>query len=170
MGQKQAFSVASFAFAFVAFFVLLAGCCPKLPISTTTTVTVRDTTVTVPAVTSADTLCYEEAVDLAVAILSVDSVRPVASATLVDTATGVVVTLSVTPSGGLAVRTVAPKRDVTIRGAIRDSTVVTVVPVKGKPPNTQSDSQSGWVWFAVGFALGAVLMLVGIILLRRLTA
>jgi hypothetical protein len=145
---------------------LAIGCCPRLPLTTSTTVTVRDTTVTVPAVTSADTLCHEEAETIAYAILSVDSVRPTPSVALVDTSTGVVVTLSVTPSGGLAVRTVTPKRTATIRGAIRDSTVVVTVPAKGKPPN----ARAGWIGFAIGLAVGAVLSLAGIILFRRLTS
>jgi hypothetical protein len=145
---------------------LAVGCCPRLPLATSTTVTVRDTTVTVPAVTSADTLCHEEAETIAYAILSVDSVRPTPSVALVDASTGVVVTLSVTPSGGLAVRTVTPKRTATIRGAIRDSTVVVTVPAKGKPPN----ARAGWIGFAIGLAVGAVLSLAGIILFRRLTS
>jgi hypothetical protein len=145
---------------------LAIGCCPRLPLTTSTTVTVRDTTVTIPAVTSADTLCHEEAASLAAAILSGDSLCASESVTLVDTSTGVVVTLSVTPSGGLAVRTVTPKRAVTIRGAIRDSTVVVTVPAKGKPPN----ARAGWIGFAIGLAVGAVLSLAGIILFRRLTS
>jgi hypothetical protein len=137
-----------------------------LPLATSTTVTVRDTTVTIPAVVSTDTVCHEEAATIAHAILSVDSVRPTPSVALADTSTGVVVTLSVTPSGGLAVRTVTPKRTATIRGAIRDSTVVVTVPAKGKPPN----ARAGWIGFAIGLAVGAVLSLAGIILFRRLTS
>lgn len=146
--------------------ILLGGCCGP-QVVTDTRVVVRDTTVTIPAVVSTDTLCHEEAVDLANAILSSDSLRTPESVTVVDTATGVVVTLTALPKrGGLAVRAVLPSRPVTIKGALRDSTRTETAVVKGKPPN----AKRGWIGFAVGFVLGAVLMLVGIILLRRLTA
>ena len=161
VGQKTAFFVATFALVSV----LLGACCGP-QVVTQTRVVVRDTTVTIPAVVSTDTVCHEEAEAIAHAILSVDSVRPTPSVALVDTSTGVVVTLSVTPSGGLAVRTVTPKRTATIRGAIRDSTVVVTVPAKGKPPN----ARAGWIGFAIGLAVGAILSLIGIILFRRLTS
>ncbi len=161
VGQKTAFFVATFALVSV----LLGGCCAP-QVATQTRVVVRDTTVTIPAVVSSDTVCHEEAASLAHAILSGDSLCAPESVTLVDTSTGVVVTLSVTPSGGLAARTVTPKRTATIRGAIRDSTVVVTVPAKGKPPN----ARAGWIGFAIGLAVGAILSLVGIILFRRLTS
>lgn len=146
--------------------ILLGGCCGP-QVVTDTRVVVRDTTVTIPAVVSTDTLCHEEAVDLAVAILSSDSLSAPESVTVVDTSTGVVVTLTALPKrGGLAVRAVMPSRPVTIKGALRDSMRTVTVPAKGKPPN----NNRAWIGFAVGFVLGAVLMLVGIILLRRLTA
>ena len=162
MGQKTAFFVATFALVSV----LLGGCCGP-HVVTDTRVVIRDTTVTIPAVVSNDTICHEEAASLANAILSVDSLCAPESVTLVDTSTGVVVTLTALPKrGGLAVRTVLPSRPVTIKGALRDSTVVVTAPIKGKPPN----ARGGWIGFAIGLAVGAVLMLLGIILLRRLTA
>lgn len=146
--------------------ILLGGCCGP-QVVTDTRVNIRDTTVTIPAVVSDDTVCHEEAVDLAVAILSSDSLRSPESVTVVDTSTGVVVTLTALPKrGGVAVRTVLPSRTVTIKGALRDSTRTETAVVKGKPPNTKR----GWIGFAVGFVLGAVLMLVGIIILRRITS
>ena len=162
MGQKTAFFVATFALVSV----LLGGCCGP-HVVTDTRVVIRDTTVTIPAVVSNDTICHEEAASLANAILSVDSLCAPESVTLVDTSTGVVVTLTALPKrGGLAVRTALPARPVTIKGALRDSTRTETAVVKGKPPN----GNRGWIGFAVGFVLGAILMLVGIILLRRLTA
>lgn len=161
VGQKTAFFVATFALVSV----LLGACCGP-QVVTQARVVVRDTTVTIPAVVSTDTVCHEDASTLAAAILTADPIRPTPSVSVLDTARGTMVTLSVTPSGGLAVRTVTPKRTATIRGAIRDSTVVVTVPAKGKPPN----ARAGWIGFAIGLAVGAILSLVGIILFRRLTS